>query len=435
MPSHPIARRLEVLAAQWANFTSNPEARLLRWQCLPDEVPVVETFVAREADSDACFTPDVFLRFDDAFEHATAHGHVLRKTLLAALDEARPALDEGELEPSTGHDDVGAFAALLLAYFEHLAEVDHVVAFLSPDEVKDTSAYQAWLQRLAHACPEQVRVVVLEDAAAPFCEVLAKSEPTRIETISCNLGMQGAFEAMASNANDGSPGANFRELLVRIGGRAKEGDVASASSLARAATDLALTMQCPHLAAGVQMLLASVHASVQQPIEALTCYAEVDRLGQATHAIGDHDQASAASELRGDVAKVYGLRLRRDARLGQGAVLIGQQAWRHAGTVYVEAASLSKALQEPLAELDGLRLASFCHEQQGKREDAWQCGMAGLEVGAGMDEETRRGSTLGYLGESMLRMTHSSSHSAYREAIGKHMEKLLGPAWREAPAP
>jgi hypothetical protein len=30
MPSHPIARRLEVLAAQWTNFTSNPEARLLR---------------------------------------------------------------------------------------------------------------------------------------------------------------------------------------------------------------------------------------------------------------------------------------------------------------------------------------------------------------------------------------------------------------------
>jgi hypothetical protein len=64
----------------------------------------------------------------------------------------------------------------------------------------------------------------------------------------------------------------------------------------------------------------------------------------------------------------------------------------------------------------------------------WQCRPDEVPVGAGRAEETRRGSTLGYLGESMLRMTHSSSHSAYREAVRKHMEKLIGPGWLEARA-
>ncbi len=402
MPGNPIALRLELLATQWATFTSNDQARLLRWLCLPDEVPMVETFLLRESEADGCVTPDVFARFDDAFVHPATHGYTLRKTFLAALEEAGLAATFTPPAARDG-DDIGALVALLHAYLEHLEDVEHVVAVLTPEVVKDARAYQAWLQRLVHACPERVRVVVIEDAVAPWCEALAKTEPTRVQSVPCKLTMQSAFEAIAANADDGSPGARFRELFVRLGGKAKEGDLASAALLAGTATDLALTMQCPHLAAGVQMLLAGVHASADKPLEALSCYAEVERLGQATCAIGDSAAPPAlAPELGGDVAKVY-----------------------------EEAASLSRALQEPLAELDGLRLASFCHEQQGRRDDAWRCGLAGLEVGAAMNEETLRGSTLGYLGDAMLRQTHAATHSAFRGAIQQHMEKLLGPSWRE----
>jgi hypothetical protein len=466
-PPNPIALRLEMLEAQWAGFASDDGARLLRWLCLPDETSMVEAFVFRENEPDACVTADLFIRFDDAFEHPSGHGYALCKTFLAAYDEARPALEKEGLDASfvppalPERDDIGAFVKLLDAYFQHQAgEVERVVAFLHPDAVSDSGAYQQWLQRLTHACPAHVRVLVIDDAVGPALEALANVEPVRVTTTPCNLDMQGALEAMASDESDGSPGAKFREMFVQLAGMTKQGNLEGAAPLAQVATAFAVTMQCPHLAAGVQLLLASMYVNAQAPHDALRCYTEVDRLGEATYAIGEStpneaaapaedveqkadadsegedeqpepEPAQGATELRGDVAKVYGLRLRRDARFGQGAVLISQHAWELGAKVYLEAAALSKQLKEPLGELDGMRLASLCYEQQGKREEAWQCGMKGLEVGGAMDEETRRSSTLGYLGESMLRMTEASSHRAYREPIRKHMDELLGPDWRE----
>jgi hypothetical protein len=244
--------------------------------------------------------------------------------------------------------------------------------------------------------------------------------------------MAGAAEELSAQAGIDTPGAQFRHLFVQLGNAAKAGDLEKALPIAQAATQLAQGLGWPHLAAVVQTLLASLHVGLGQQLEAIRCYAEVERLGSEAFAHGEGGQPApeGASDLEGDTAKAYGLRLKRDARFGQGACLIAQQTWDTAARVYLDAVPLSQELGDARGELDALRLASLCFEQQGKPHEAWHCGMKGLEVAGGMDEETRKTSSLAYLGEGLLRVARASDYSAHREPLERQMQRLLGAEWR-----
>ncbi|MFM2416424.1 MAG: hypothetical protein RL385_1147 [Pseudomonadota bacterium] len=454
MPSrapHPIALRFDMLHLQWQEFVAEEGARLLRWQCTADEAPVVRAFVARESEPAACVTRDFFVRFAAPFSEPRAHGFALCQAFLKAYAEVRPSLtDEGlpaDFSPPAfpRDDDVGAFVALLEGFFAHQAGgVDHLVAFFEPDSMRDVGAYQLWLQRLLHRAPPSVRIVVIDERDAPLLDALCAREPALICSVPAALDMQAALEQTARAADAGDAGGKFRQLFVALGGRAKAGDVEGAVPLAQQATALALSMGCPHLAAGIHMLLAGLYSAKGKAHEALQCYGEVDALGKHTIALGEapalaEKAAPAAQELQGAQAVRYGLLLRRNARFGQGGVLIGERAYESGSKVYLESAKLSESLEDPRGVLDGLRLASFCYEQQGKVDEAFQCGMRGLKVGAAMDEDTRRSSTLPYLGASLLRMAERARFAHYQRPLATQFEHLLGADWQRAlvhaPAP
>jgi hypothetical protein len=306
-----------------------------------------------------------------------------------------------------------------------------LVAFMNPSAVSDYGAYQHWLQRAMRQASSNVRLVLADSVDAPALAELARAESKLVST-PCELDMSEATEELSLAAGLDTPGAQFRHLFVQLGNAAKAGDLVTAVSLAQLATQLAEGVQWPHLAAVAQTLLAGMYAGLGQQLEAIRCYAEVDRLGIATIARGESGQAApeGAAELQGEVARAYGMRLRRDARFGQGACLISQGSWDHAARVYLDAAPLSHELGDARGELDCLRLASLCFEQQGKKQEAWQCGMRGLEVAGSMDDETCKTSTLPYLGESLLRLASTPEYAIYRDPLETQLGQLLGKDWR-----
>ena len=60
-PTNPIVQRLEQLTGQWSDFAGQPEARVLCWLLEPDEVAMVNAFVAVEDDDSAGQTEDLFV--------------------------------------------------------------------------------------------------------------------------------------------------------------------------------------------------------------------------------------------------------------------------------------------------------------------------------------------------------------------------------------
>lgn len=144
-----VVKRLELLHDQWTEFAQTTDARLLRWVVEPNEVRMVEAFLAAESNERTGEIPDLFLRFNTPFVDPAKYGYALREALLAMEQESRAGLAEAGLPAdwqcpslSEGQSAAAAFltaCASLREHYERLCE--HLVAVLIPKHVADDGAW------------------------------------------------------------------------------------------------------------------------------------------------------------------------------------------------------------------------------------------------------------------------------------------------------
>ena len=431
--ANPIAQRLSELGDQWTEFAQEPQARLLIWQAQPDELPLLEAFFAQETDAEAAVAPDLFLRLSAPFENPRAHGYALREELIAQYAAAKPELLAEQVEagwvcPEALPDDndlTALIRALLSFHSHHQQDIELLAIWLDPSAAQGVPGYLEWLQRLIHASEPRLRFWLVD--TADELSALARVEPTHVMAIPCELDMPEALTELAEEAGEETPGGKFRSLLVQLGAASGRGDLAQAELLAAAASALALAQGWLHLAAAAQFCLAGGYLSQQQHLAALRCYTEADRLGeQMQQAAADKGDGAAAG------TAVYAQHIRLQARLGQGATLIGHEAWAQAAQVYLAAVALAEASDDKRSQLDCLRLAAFCFDRAGEPDKGWACGMRGFALGGALDDETRKISSLPYLSDHLLRLTERPEYSAHREPIAQQTVRMLGPDWRNS---
>jgi len=431
MSSSPITARLAQLHEQWRFFTQSKDARVLIWQAADEERALIDAFVAKECEADSADTPDIFLQLSTPFHIDSEHGHALTTELRSVYDEASqlPVAEQSVLwrrptsRQSTG--DVEAFVHALASLRSHLVATDGpstLAVWLMPSEVRSWEGYLLWLHRLAHKVPPNIRVLVVDQKEAPQYAALAKVDPVRVLEKACELSVLAAIEELAAAADRDTAGGAFRALQTECAARLATGNLDAAVRAGTSGSELAKAQGWPHLAAVTSMMLAAAYSAQKKPNEALAAYAAAERLGAEREA-----QESASTQ-----EPAYGTRIRLQARLGQGAVLLSCSAYKYAAVAYEQSAVLAHQLADAPTELDACRLASFCHSELGDAKAAWDLGSRGFQLGVGMDEETRRSSTLPYLAEHLLRLTERhGAYSAHRRPLEKHLANLLGAAWRD----
>ncbi len=433
---NPIERRVDILHDQWTEFAENPDARLLAWQAHADETALIDAFYAKEIDEQATETPDVFLCLRTAFAHPSAHGYALRQELIDQYEAAKPGLERDGLDNSwqcpfaKGNDtDLHSLVRALVSFREHQGDdVGLLAVWLDADEVNDPQSYLLWLQRLIHETPAEIRFFVVAGRTDDAFVQLHAAEPVLVVAQPCDLDMPSALQELAQQAGTDTPGGQFRQLLVKLGTLLGQGDLGGALPLAQAAGMIATAQGWPHLAALVQMTLATGYTALARHLDAVQCYAEAERLGaESEQALTSNDQKEQDDQ---EGSRPYATRIRLQARFGQGAALIAHGAWAHAAQAYQQALPLAEALADLRAQLDCLRLASLCQERSGQLKHAWDLGMRGFSLGATMDDETRKSSTLPYLCEQLERLTAHADYAAHRAPLLQHCEQLLGPDWR-----
>jgi tetratricopeptide (TPR) repeat protein len=92
------------------------------------------------------------------------------------------------------------------------------------------------------------------------------------------------------------------------------------------------------------------------------------------------------------------------ARMAHGAALVGLRRYTSAAPLFERAAPLAAAQRDLAVAMDCQRLGSFCHEQAGDMELAWQAAVRGLEVARELDARARKQSNFESLGEALQRM-------------------------------
>ena len=189
--------------------------------------------------------------------------------------------------------------------------------------------------------------------------------------------------------------------------------MSNALTLGGQAVELARANALWHLAVPVQVALGAALAGEGRAQEALAQYvgAETD----AQRGMAQEDPSARA------ICKTLYLQ----SRLAHGAALIGFGSMREAASSFEASAALAAADGARVNELDAYRLASFCHEQAGAAEPAWQSALAGLAVAHQIAPSEREHTSLPYLGAALLRLVAGrSDHSATR--VDRELAQLLG---------
>lgn len=420
----PVLRRLERLRSQWRAFAEDPEARLLRWVLARDDWSMVEAFfrVEDEASGPEC---DLFLRLTAPFEDPRHHGSVLLKEFEHQYAAIRPALDEAgadtswQAPPAARADDVYALLEAAASFHEHHQPLfRHLVLVLLPESISCTRQWAQWVERAVRSASHpNVRWVCFDYQEPSVLGPLARAQGRRVRTQVAGLDMGAAVEEVSEAAGRlETPQGCFRHLFVQMGRALESSDLERARQLASKAVAIARQEGWAHLQVVTHIALGSGYLSA----------------GEALAALREYHRAELAAEQSQARGEPQGTRLRLQARLSMGAALVATAAHEQAAALYEQTAPLAEQLEDRRMELECWRMAAWSHEQCKAWEPSWSCGMRALGVAQRMDEETRRTSTLGYVGEGLLRLTRTWKYWGRGPAIEEQLERLLGQEWRPA---
>ncbi|MDC0711452.1 hypothetical protein POL68_23475 [Stigmatella sp. ncwal1] len=406
MIKNAVERRLELLHDQWTEFAQLSDARLLRWVVEPDEVRMVEAFLEKEGDDRIGECPDLFLRLEEPFEEPARYGYALHEALVRLEKESRAGLEEEGLsgwkcpQVKDAGTDVDVFLTAcnaLRSHYENLCE--HLVLVLMPVRGGDASAWQKWLGRLVgQAASAHVRFVVLDDARALALEPLAEALLGRVVTIPAKLDMGRALEELSQAAGHlDTPGGKFRELFVRMSNAATKGNVGQVERLGAQAVAVAAGQGLHSLAVTAHFVVGGALLGAKRPQEALAHYRQAEA-------------AAKESEAKGEP---QGAQLRLKSRMAQGAAWVLAQEYAQAAKLYAETAPWARELKDARMELECWRMASWCCEGLKEVERAWEYGQHAWQVGQAMDPGMRETSTLPYVGEALVRLSHERMACTY----------------------
>lgn len=418
-----VERRLDLLHDQWTEFAQLDHARLLRWVVEPDEVRMVEAFLHKEGDERIGECPDLFLRLEEPFDEPSRYGYALREALVRLEEESRGGLEEEGLPGwrcppvQQGETDVDAFLAAcnsLRGHYESLCE--HLAVVLMPMRGEDASAWLRWLtEAVEKAASAHVRWVVLDDARTLALAPLAEALPERVVTIPAKLDMGRALEELSQEAGYlDTPGGRFRELFVRMGNAATTGDVEKVEWLGAQAVAVASEQGLHSLVVAAHFVMGGVWMGRESPREALAHYRQAE-------------VAAGESEAKGEL---QGTQLRLKSRMAQGTAWVAAQDYPQAAVLYEETSPLARQLADALMELECWRMASWCCEVGREVERAWEHGQRAWTVGRAMDAATRKTSTLPYVGEALVRLSHERQGGRAAQATESEVESVLGSDWR-----
>jgi hypothetical protein len=224
------------------------------------------------------------------------------------------------------------------------------------------------------------------------------------------LDFNGAARAIAEQANDGSDTGQFRLHLLDMNNAIGEKDKAKLERASAEAIPIAEKNQWLDMWATTLMTRAGGWLSFKIFDLAVKDY----RLAQSVAAQGVEKNIPGCNKLL------------LQAMLFEGTAYFMADYLEYAAKAYQNAAQKAEELQDLWIRLEAWRMASLSMERFKRTDIAWQFANHALAVGREMKQEDREQSTLGFVGQAMLRI---SPNAQVKQEVKKSFDQMLGEEW------
>lgn len=420
-----IEKEIDKVENQWEDFVAS-SVPILRWLVTPGANQIVSTFIQMQEHMGDTVS-DFFLPLFSPLKKPASFAFELAQEINARMEASREIVEQESGQPFAWvSPDTSACQNSYLALsmcgqcvidafgngFENL------VLVIRPSEVSTASGWREWWQGMAYFAsdktrwPERIKLVFFDDEKQAQLTKVAQDNKASMASMVPPVDLKGAMTQIFAEADDGSPGAKYRQHFVALHHAIEENDLATVERESLAALAIAGKHRWYELWVAVLLNRASAYLSNQRFDEALADYHEAQRF----------------AKMGADEGNLGCDKIGLQAFLSEAGAWLLQQKLPQATRVYQQCAKLAEEIGETFFHMDSWRMVSFCQERQKLKAEAWQSGLNALDAAEGLEPDMRKNSTLPYVGDALMRLAPNAEEKTRADKL---LRAYLGDQWRE----
>ena len=433
-----IEQEVTILNQHWDEFILGEQA-ILHWLINPADTLLVNALVKIKEQFDE-ESGTWFIQLTSPFATAAGYGYTLAEEfnrlieqgLAEALEEeaqeetARETAEAPELINAWQAPDLNTAQSGLHALFVSIERVlalfdkslEQLTLVINPTGIKSLTEYCLWWQQACHIArsystwPGKLKLLALDNGAQSSLTPVFAGFTDVAKTQTPPINLNAAARAVAEQTHDGTDSAQLRLLFLQMNAAITEQNSAELNSAAEAALEITRSNQWPDMTATVLLTRAGGLLNFQQ----------------FPAAIIEYQQAQLFARMGIENAVPGCDKLLLQALLFEGTANFLAQHLNQAVIAYEKAAQQAALLNDEWIALEAWRMAAFCSERLNQTERAWEQANFALAVGKNMAPEIRAQSTLGFVGQAMLRL---KSNPQMQKDINATFSELLSSDWLE----
>lgn len=444
---NPIEQEMEKLNQQWDEFIDS-ERPIFRWLIDPGASQLANAFV-KLREQFAEDNPDFFIGLHTPFTDQNQFGFDLANEINTAITEGlQDAATEADEEEGAGEDlgkpdshephnefdwqppviknSSSGYSALLKMVQQAIAlladYIDHLVLVIMPADHPQQKAWINWWQQCCdlhqqyrqqpRIWPKELRLVIFDSTEVHQFDRLVAKYPQQMHSVVAAVDMPGAIDRIVKEADDGSPGAKFRQHLIHLNRAVEQQNVDNMLSSSTAAIAIAEDQHWLELWITVLLTRAAGYLNSQSFEKAIQDYRQAKTLAVQ----GEEEKIPACDKLH------------LQALISEATAQFTAKQLQAAAHSYYQAAKLAEQQNNTMLCMESWRMRSFCLERCRDRDEARQSATKALKIARTMSEDERRASTLPFLGEALLRL---APDGRYKKQVNTIMTELLDEHWRQ----
>lgn len=412
---NPVEKRMAQLHDLWWEQTQGMHWRAIVLRSPPESQRMLEAFFTLQMVDSEYSTPDLFLRFDAAFETGFSYSRELNQHLANAYKDNKDQFQrqgvvgdwQGASEPGWESADGVIERALSLA--RHLRR-QRLSIVLQPSKISDLQCFERWLDAAMKAqVPAEdaglVRLVLVDDSDSQAWQGLVERFRGFVQVIDAPLDMMDtAREIAAQNGGGGSAQVLFRQMYTDMLALLRKGDAAGVEARGERAMQVATRAGWTDQRAVVDVVVGSGWMQARDFPKAISRYRTA------------RDNALEAER----AGSPMGRTLVMQSWMAEGSAWVAAGEMKQAAATFEQAADAAKRVPNSLFTVESYRTAAQAWQSAGEKEKAMAAAMLGVREARAMPHADRPNSTVPQLLHDILRMQDPSRCERIAQAATRY---------------
>jgi len=404
----------------WWEQTRHPHLRAIVLRAPADSERMLDAFFTLQQYDSEYATPDLFMRFDCAFETGFSYSRELRSWLVEIYEQNKAQFAyHGVSAPwsdaaQAGFDSPAGFMETGLSLARHLGgQVISVV--LRPHPISSRECFERWLDA-AMQVPMMskdaglFRLVLLDDDDSRAWQPFVERHAAHATVVQAPVNiLEAAREAAAQSGGGGGAQVLYRQMYADMLTLLRHGDAAAVERKAATAMQVATRQGWGDQRVVVDMLVGGAWLQARDFSRSIARY----RAARATA-----QEIASAGAPAGPILVVQSWMSEGGAWVASGDMPQGARAFE-------EAAEAARQVPHALFAIEGYRSAAQCWYACGERDKALEAAMLGIREARGMSDADRPASTVPLLLNDLLRMNDPSRCERIADCSANYEKQVL----------